>query len=72
LLETKSGEYGEWSNFFINFVVRKLPDIECVMSRATVILQDPSIRTKFRSMLTAALCNLADISIGNIGLLVSV
>jgi hypothetical protein len=36
----KSGEYGRWSNFIIDFFVQKLPDSEHVMSKGIVIMQD--------------------------------
>jgi hypothetical protein len=48
----KSGEYGGWSNFIIDFFGQKLPDSYRVMSEGIVIMQDPSIRPKFRSFPT--------------------
>jgi hypothetical protein len=72
LHENKSGEYYEWSNFFINFMVRKLPDIECVVVRGIVVMQDPSIRQNSIPCWQRASCNLAIISCRNVGLLVSV
>jgi hypothetical protein len=51
----KSGEYGGWSNFVIDFLAKKLPDSERVMSKGIVMMQDPSIRPKFRSSQTNSL-----------------
>jgi hypothetical protein len=45
---TKSGEYGEMSNFIIDFFGQKLPDSERVMSKGIVMMQDSIIRPKFR------------------------
>jgi hypothetical protein len=51
----KSGEYDGWSNFIIDFLAKNLPDSECVMSKGIVMMQDPSIRPKFRSSPTKSL-----------------
>jgi hypothetical protein len=50
----KSGEYGGWSNFIIDFLARNSWTAS-IMSKGIVMMQDLSIRPKFRSSLMNSL-----------------